>query len=478
MPAARRIDAAPGFDAKEARVRQFPTVTELVGGTPVVRLPHLQPAGGARLLAKLEYLNPGGSIKDRIGLPMIEAAEREGTLRPGGTIVEPTSGNTGVGLAMVAAQRGYRCVFVMPDKMSREKIALLRAFGAEVVVCPTNVEPEDPTSYYSTSRRLAQEIPGAWKPDQYSNPANPAAHEASTGPEIHEQLGDDLDVLVAGVGTGGTITGIARYLRPRLPGLEVVGADPEGSIYSSEVRPYLVEGVGEDFWPATFDPSVVDRYVTISDRDAFRAARRIAREEGILIGGSGGLALEAALRVARELPASKTVLVILPDGGRGYLSKIFDDAWMISHGMLERSGATPTVAQVLRAKSGESEIPAFVAVGSGQRVGEAIDLLQRYGISQMPVVRQPNGDGLDLASVVGSIHERDLLERVFRDADALREEVVTAMAAPLGVVRCDQSVEAVYGDLQDRPAVVVADGARPIGVLTRSDLLEYLAHTR
>ena len=462
------------------QVRDFPTVTELVGNTPIVRLPHLQPAGGARLLAKLEYLNPGGSIKDRIGLPMIEAAEREGLLRPGGTIVEPTSGNTGVGLAMVAAQRGYRCIFVMPDKMSQEKIDLLRALGAEVVVCPTNVEPEDPESYYSVSDRLARDIPGAWKPNQYANPHNPEAHYASTGPEIHEQLGDELDVLVAGVGTGGTITGVGRYLKERLPGLEIVGADPEGSIYASpEVRPYLVEGVGEDFWPTTFDPSVVDRYVVVSDRDAFRTTRRIAREEGLLLGGSGGLAVHAALEVARGLDSSKTVLVIVPDGGRPYLSKVFNDAWLSQNGMLEPTDEGPTVAEILRTKAADvPDIPAFVAVEAGQRVGDAIDLLQRYRISQMPVVRPENGHGLTLESIVGSIHERDLLDRVFRDGDALGIEVAGAMAPPLGVVRCDQPVREIIVDLQDRPAVVVADGRRPIGVLTRSDLLDHLAHAR
>ena len=284
-------------------MREFPTVTDLIGKTPVVRFPHVQPAGGARLLGKLEYMNPGGSIKDRIAGPMVDAAERDGLLKPGGTIVEPTSGNTGVGLAMVAAQRGYRCVFVMPDKMSREKIALLRAFGAEVVVCPTNVEPEDPASYYSVSNRLSEEIPGAWKPDQYSNQTNPKAHYEQTGPEIYEQLGDDLHVLVVGVGTGGTVTGLTRYLRERLPSLEVVGADPEGSIYHSpDIRPYLIEGVGEDFWPTTFDPESVDRWITVSDRDAFLAARRLAREEGVLVGGSAGMALHAAIEVCRETP--------------------------------------------------------------------------------------------------------------------------------------------------------------------------------
>jgi cystathionine beta-synthase len=459
-------------------MREFPTITDLIGHTPIVRLPRMQPPGGARLLVKLEYLNPGGSIKDRIAGPMIDAAERDGLLRPGGTIVEPTSGNTGVGLAMVAAQRGYRCVFVMPDKMSREKIALLRAFGAEVVVCPTNVEPEDPASYYSVSSRLAEEIPGAWKPDQYSNPANPAAHLASTGPEIFEQVGDELDVLVCGVGTGGTVSGVGHYLKERLPGLEIVGADPEGSIYNSpDVRPYLIEGVGEDFWPTTFDRSIVDRFITVSDRDAFLAARRLAREEGILVGGSAGMAFAAALDVARALEPSKTVLALLPDGGRPYLSKVFDDAWMIQHGFLARPGAAPTVAEILHAKVADvPDVPSLVAVSSRQRVGEAIDLLQRYGISQMPVVRDQDGDAQDLGDIVGSVHERDLLDRIFRDGDALAAEVSTAMAPPLAVVRAADSVDAVFGDLQERPAVVVAEGARPIGVLTRSDLLEYLAH--
>ncbi len=462
-------------------MREFPTVTELIGNTPIVRLPHLQPAGGARLLAKLEYMNPGGSIKDRIAAAMVDAAERDGLLKPGGTIVEPTSGNTGVGLAMVACQRGYRCVFVMPDKMSREKISLLRAFGAEVVVCPTNVEPDDPASYYSTSRRLAEEIPGAWKPDQYSNQNNPAAHYADTGPEIFRQIGDELDTLVLGVGTGGTVTGIGRYLRENMARpLEIVGADPEGSIYNSpEIRPYLIEGVGEDFWPTAFDQTLVDRWITVSDRCGFLAARRMAREEGILVGGSAGMALHAAIEVCRNLPSDRTVLVILPDGGRPYLSKFYDDAWMISHGFLGRAGSVPTVAELLRAKTADTaEVPAFVAVSGSQRVGQAIAVLQRYGISQMPVVRELNGTPLDLGSVIGSIHERDLLDRVFKDADTLNAEVTTVMASPLGVVRAEDSVDAVFADLQNRPAVLVADGAVPVGVLTRSDLLEYLAAKR
>jgi cystathionine beta-synthase len=460
-------------------MREFPTVLDLVGHTPIIRLPKLQPLGGARLLAKLEYLNPGGSIKDRIGLPMIEAAERDGLLKPGGTIVEPTSGNTGVGLAMVAAQRGYRCVFVMPDKMSREKVMLLRAFGAEVVMCPTNVEPEDPESYYSVSKRLSEEIPNAFNPNQYANAANPAAHYATTGPEIFEQLGDELDVLVCGVGTGGTVTGIARYLKERLPGVEVVGADPEGSIYSSdEVRPYLVEGVGEDFWPATFDRTVVDRWIAITDRDSFATARRLAREEGILTGGSCGTALHAALQVAAELPPEKTVLVILPDGGRPYLSRFYDDDWMREHGMLERPGASPTVAQVLDAKMlEEPDIPRLILVSTSQPVSDAIGLFQRYGISQMPVVRAPNGDTTALADIVGSIQERHLLDRVIRDGrDVLETAIGEVMAGPLAIVAAHRRVEDAYRDLQAGPAVVVADGDAAAGVLTRADVLEYLAH--
>jgi cystathionine beta-synthase len=462
-------------------MREFPTVLELVGDTPIVRLPALQPVGGARLLAKLEYLNPGGSIKDRIGLPMIEAAEKAGLLKPGGVIVEPTSGNTGVGLAMVAAQRGYRCIFVMPDKMSQEKIALLRAFGAEVVVCPTNVEPEDPSSYYSTSARLTRETPGAFNPNQYHNMVNPEAHYASTGPEIWEQMGDDLDVLVLGVGTGGTASGVGRFLKEQNPAIEVVGADPEGSIYTTnDIRPYLVEGVGEDFWPTTFDRDVVDRWVVVSDRESFAAARLMARKEGILVGGSSGLALHAAMRVAADLPPEKTVLVILPDGGRPYLSKAFNEDWLREHGMLDRPALTATVADVLRAKRlEEPEIPSVVSVGRDQRIGEVIELFQRYGISQIPVMA--NGDcfpcGLD--QIQGSVLERQLLERVFRDGkEALDLPVSEAMNDPLAIVRAEQPIDEIFGELQAQSAVVVAESGTAAGVLTRTDLLEFLAHRR
>lgn len=309
------------------------SVIDAIGNTPLVRLSRLHPPGN--LVAKVEYMNPGGSIKERIAVSMIDAAERDGLLKPGGTIVEPTSGNTGVGLALVGAVRGYRVICTVPDKVSLEKIRQLEAYGVEVVVTPTELLPEDDESYYGVARRLASEIDGAFGPNQYFNPANPAAHEASTGPELWEQTGGSIDVLVAGVGTGGTITGCARYLKPRKPEIEIVGADPEGSIYSAgadgDIHQYFVEGVGEDFYPETVDLTLIDRFIMVSDRESFAATRRLAREEGLLVGGSCGMAAEAALQVASE-DTSKLVVVILPDSGRGYLSKVFNDEWMREKG--------------------------------------------------------------------------------------------------------------------------------------------------
>jgi cystathionine beta-synthase len=460
---------------------QFPTVLELVGATPIVRLDKLSPAGGAQILAKLEYLNPGGSVKDRIGLPMIEAAERDGKLKPGGTIVEPTSGNTGVGLAIAAAIKGYRCIFVMPDKMSQEKIALLRAYGAEVVITPTAVEHDSPESYYSVSDRLAEEIPGGFKPDQYSNMNNPEAHYKHTGPEVWEQTnGGEIDAIVVSVGTGGTISGLGKYFKERKPEVLIVGADPEGSVYTAksdaDLHPYLVEGIGKDTWPETMDPNVVDEWVRVSDRESFRWARRLAREEGLLSGGSGGTSVYAAVQIAKRLGPGKRVLMMIPDSGRNYLSKFYDDNWMLEHGFLERQAPLPTVDEVLLAKHG-GELPNLVTISAHQKVGEGIDTMQRYGISQLPVIR--DGSCESLADVIGSLQDRALLERVFTNPDVLHEDVATAMQPPLGAVETSASLDDVFATLSGGSnAIVVCQDGKPVGVLTRSDLLEFLAHRR
>jgi cystathionine beta-synthase len=448
---------------------------DAMGHTPLVRLHRVARGVRPTVLAKLEMLNPGGSVKDRIGLRMIEAAERAGHLKPGATIVEPTSGNTGHGLAIAAAIKGYRCIFVMPDKMSQEKVALLRAYGAEVVITPTAVAPENPESYYRVADRLTEEIPGAFQPNQYFNRENPDAHYETTGPEIWEQTEGKIDVLVAGVGTGGTITGAGRYLKEQKPDLLVVGADPEGSVFSApdeEPRPYLVEGIGEDFWPETFDPAVVDRYVRVSDRDSLLTARAITREEGILVGGSSGTAMVAALEVARELEQDALVIVIFPDTGRNYLSKLYSDTWMLQYGFLERR-AVVRVEEVLSAKL--ADLPRIVSVDAHAKVRQAIDVLNEYGISQAPVARDRSDE---VTSLVGSIQERILLDRVFRDPDSLQADVATVMGPPLPLVETSDPMEVAFEHLQSQPAVVVSKDGRALGVLTRTDLLEFLAHRR
>ncbi|HCO03279.1 MAG TPA: cystathionine beta-synthase [Actinobacteria bacterium] len=449
---------------------------EAMGNTPLVRLSRMTRGVKPTILAKLEMLNPGGSVKDRIGVRMIEAAELAGLLKPGGTIVEPTSGNTGHGLAIAAAIRGYKCIFVMPDKMSAEKVALLRAYGAEVVITPTAVAPESPESYYRVADRLTEEIPGAFQPNQYYNQQNPQAHYETTGPEIWEQTDGKIDVFVCAVGTGGTITGAARYLKERNPEIMVVGADPEGSLFSAapgeEARPYLTEGIGEDFWPGTFDPNVVDRWVRVSDRDSFVTARALTRQEGILVGGSCGTAMFAALTVARDLTADKLMVVILPDTGRNYLSKLYSDSWMLQYGFLDRPESI-RVEEVLTRKHGE--MPPVVAISAHAKVRQAIDMLQEFGISQAPVSREEQATN-EVSAYVGSVRERTLLDRLFRDPDSLQADVAEVMGPPLPMVEFDDPLEVAFAELQHGPAVIVAKRGEALGVLTRSDLLEFLAH--
>jgi cystathionine beta-synthase len=458
------------------------TILDAVGNTPLVRLSRLAENMRTPVVAKVESLNPGGSVKDRIGLAMIEAAEQAGHLHPGATIVEPTSGNTGTGLAIAAALKGYRLVCVMPDKMSSEKITLLRAYGAEVVVCPTAVPRESPQSYYSVAERLTREIPGAFQPNQYFNLANPAAHEATTGPEIWRQTDGRITHFVAGMGTGGTITGVARVLKQHNPAVQIVGADPVGSIYSagSDFTPkiYKVEGIGEDFMPSTMDLSLVDRIEVVDDKESFLMTRRLTREEGILVGGSAGSAVVAAMRVAREIDDPQALIVVLlPDTGRNYLSKIFNEEWMRSNGFLEQF-ATHSVGEVVSQRAAESRLPPFVGVQARDTVRAAIDAMQQYGISQLPVVE---GDGQGSATrMVGSIQERTLLDRVYRDPTLVESAVGAAMDPPFPTIARTAEMDDAFDILlAGAPALVVTDHDQPVGMITKLDLLEFVAqHSR
>ncbi|MBM0225728.1 MULTISPECIES: cystathionine beta-synthase [Micromonospora] len=453
-------------------MQYYDNVVELIGNTPLVRLRNVTEGIQATVLAKVEYVNPGGSVKDRIALRMVEDAEAAGILKPGGTIVEPTSGNTGVGLALVAQLKGYKCVFVCPDKVSQDKQDVLRAYGAEVVVCPTAVAPEDPRSYYNVSDRLAREIPGAWKPNQYSNPANPRSHYETTGPEIWKQTEGEITHFVAGVGTGGTISGIGRYLKEASEGrVRVVGADPEGSVYSGGTgRPYLVEGVGEDFWPETYDRGVPDEIVEVSDKESFEMTRRLAREEGLLVGGSCGMAVVAALEVARKAGPDDVIVVLLPDSGRGYLSKIFNDKWMARYGFLDNSGTEPTVADALASKPGG--LPELVHVHPTETVRDAIDYMREYGVSQLPVLKAE--PPVVTGEVAGSIAERDLLDALFTGQAHLHDTIERHMGEPLPMIGGGQPVSEAVGLLEKSDAALVLVDGKPKGVLTRQDLLAHL----
>ena len=451
------------------------SMVDLIGGTPLVQLSKVTAGLAPLVLAKVEYFNPGGSVKDRIALRMIEAAERSGELRPGGTIVEPTSGNTGVGLAIVAQTRGYRCVFVCPDKVSTDKINVLKAYGAEVVVCPTVVAPEHPDSYYNVSDRLVREIDGAWKPNQYANPENVDSHYATTGPEMWEQTAGRMTHFVTGLGTGGTVSGAGRYLKEVSQGrVRVIGADPEGSVYSGGTgRPYLVEGVGEDFWPSTYDKDICDEIVPVSDADSFAMTRRLAREEGLLVGGSCGMAVVAALRVAERASADDVVVVLLPDGGRGYLSKIFNDDWMADYGFLHADSGQTTVADVMASKQPGGTLPSFVHSHPTETVREAIDILREYGVSQMPVVRAE--PPVMTAEIVGAVHDRDLLDALFTGRAQLADRLAEHMAPPLPMVGAGEPVQAAMVALEKADAAVVVADGRPTGVLTRQDVLAFLS---
>ncbi len=448
-------------------------IVDLVGNTPLVRLNVVAQDVAPLVLAKVEYLNPGGSVKDRIALRMVEAAERSGELRPGGTIVEPTSGNTGVGLALVAQRKGYRCVFVCPDKVGEDKRDVLKAYGAEIVVCPTAVAVDHADSYYSVSDRLAKEIDGAWKPDQYSNPENPASHYHSTGPELWAQTERRITHFVAGIGTGGTISGTGRYLKEVSHGrVRVVGVDPEGSVYSGGTgRPYLVEGVGEDFWPRTYDREICDEIVPVSDTDSFSMTRRLAREEGLLLGGSCGMAVVGALRIACRADPDSVVVVLLPDGGRSYLGKVFNDAWMASYGFLPPDSSGATVADVLVGKDGA--LPKLVHTHPNETLADAVTILREFGVSQLPVVAAE--PPVMAAEVIGAVNERTLLEALFAGDAQLADRIEGHMTAPLPTIGGGEPIGSLMRALADADGAMVLIDGKPAGVVTRQDVLGFLA---
>ena len=447
------------------------SVLDLVGNTPLVKLNSVTDGIAGTVLAKIEYLNPVGSSKDRIATRIIDDAERQGLLKPGGTIVEPTSGNTGIGLALVAQQRGYRCIFVLPDKVGEDKRNVLLAYGAEIVVTPTAVAPESPESYYSVSDRLARDIPGAYKPNQYSNMNGPLSHYETTGPEIWRDTEGQITHFVAGVGTGGTISGVGKYLKEQNPDVVVIGADPEGSVYSGGTgRPYLVEGVGEDFWPTAYDGSVVDEIIASSDAESFEFTRRLAREEGLLVGGSSGLAVASGLKAAAKLGPDDVMVILLPDGGRGYLGKVFSDKWMRSYGFLPAE-EDRSVADLVGTK--DPDLAGLVHVHPSDTVRHTIDKMRTFDISQMPVLTAE--PPVVMGEVIGSIDERTLIDAVFSGRAQLTDALEEFVGPPLGLIGMQDSIAAVRDALTESDALLVTSDGKPAAVVTRHDLLAFLS---